>query len=186
MFHSKLQQSEAHDAVAQHKITQQAEEAITLSQGHSRQVAEKYYQMRNLRDAAVVAAETHEDLYGRQDVPNISSEEDGEYLPNPGDENEDEEVCTPIKGFSPKRKRLSWSHDEEEWILKWVGNHLKSPQYNSKINWKLCLKELRRDKLAKLFPEEHQDSTKIMECAKRLAKKHKKTIAEMCQQEGLE
>lgn len=163
-------------------ITPQAEEALTLSQGHSRTVAEKYYQIKNLREAAVVAATTHESMYGLQDIPNITSEEDEEYVPKDDEEEEGSDV-TPIKRFSPKRKRVSWIHEEEEWIKGWVRKHLESPQYNSKINWKLCLKDLRTDQdILPFFPDEHQDSTKIMECAKRMAKKVKQSIADMCQE----
>lgn len=80
-----------------------------------------------------------------------------------------------------KRKRLSWNHEEEKWIISWVANHLQGPCFNSKINWKLCVKDLQKDKTLTAFPIEHQDSTKLMECAKRMAKKRKKTIIEMCQ-----
>jgi hypothetical protein len=142
--------------------------------------------MRSLHDAAIVAAKTHETLYGYQNPPDVSSEEDGEYLPEEvGDHDEEEEEecdAPPIKAFSPKRKRVSWIQEEEEWIKEWVRKHLESSQYNSKINWKLCLKDIRADKdILPSFPEEHQDSTKIMECAKRMAKKQKQSIAEMCQ-----
>jgi hypothetical protein len=76
-----LQQTEAHEASHQQLISQRAEEAITLSQNHSRQVATQFYNVRNLRDASIIAAKTHEELYGVQTVPQISSEEDEEYLP---------------------------------------------------------------------------------------------------------
>jgi len=45
-------------------------------------VADQYYQVRNLREASILASKTHEDLYGVQSVPQISSEEDEEYIPD--------------------------------------------------------------------------------------------------------
>lgn len=82
----KLQQTEANEASRQDRISRQAEEAITISQNHSRQVAEQYYQVRNLRQASILASKTHEELYGIQSVPQISSEEDEEYLPQEEDQ----------------------------------------------------------------------------------------------------
>lgn len=81
----KLQQTEAHQASNQQLISPQAEEAITLSQNHSRHVAEKFYQVRNLRDASILASKTHEDIYGVQPIPQILREEDEEYIPEEDD-----------------------------------------------------------------------------------------------------
>lgn len=44
-------------------------------------MAEQYYQVRNLREASILASKTHEELYGVQSVPQILSEEDEEYIP---------------------------------------------------------------------------------------------------------
>ncbi len=87
----KLQQTEANEARRKQIISQQAEEAITWSQNHSRQVGERFYQVRNLSDASILAARTHEQLYGIQTIPQISSEEEEEYLPE--EEKEEIEVC---------------------------------------------------------------------------------------------
>lgn len=50
-------------------------------------VAEQFYNVRNLREASILASKTHEDLYGVQAIPQISSDEDEEYNPE-----EDEEM----------------------------------------------------------------------------------------------
>lgn len=76
-------------------ISFEAEEAITLSQNHSRQVADKYYQIRNLRDASVIASKSHEELYGVRTIPQIVREEDEEYLP--GEDEPEIEVVFPFQ-----------------------------------------------------------------------------------------
>lgn len=93
----KLQQTEAHEASHQQLISQQAEEAITLSQNHSRQVADQFYNVRNLRDASIIAAKTHETMYGVQRIPQILEEEDEAYVPEEDDAEEIE-----VKFTNPK------------------------------------------------------------------------------------
>lgn len=187
-----MQQTEAHVASNKHLITRGEEDAITMSQGHSREVAEKFYQMKSMEEAAVTAAQTHQNLYGIQAVPDLSSDEDEEYVPEQGeeddedDENDDDDdeqqqQQQRVVTSSPKRRRLSWTVEEEQWIVRWITKHLKSPEFNKKINWQLCLKHLRLDPLVSHFPEEHLDHTKIMECAKRMAKKKDVTVIQMCQ-----
>ncbi len=60
-----------------------------MSQNHSRQVAERFYQVRNLSDASILAARAHEQLYGVQTIPQILDEEDEPYVP---EEDEAEEI----------------------------------------------------------------------------------------------
>lgn len=78
----------------------------------------------------------------------------------------------------PKRKRVSWSQEEEEWIDRWLDGYVSSPHFNLKnINWKLCLKDLLASEHTRsIFPVEHQDATKIMECMKRVAKRESKSL----------
>lgn len=66
-------------------ISPRAEEAITLSQGHSRETAEKYYRIQCLQESALIAATAHKDMYGVQKVPHLSSEDDAEYVPDEDD-----------------------------------------------------------------------------------------------------
>lgn len=87
-----MQQTEAHEASYHSIISKEAEEAVTLSQNHSRQIAEEFYQVRNLRDASILASKTHEELYGAQAIPHISDEEDEEYNPTQVEEIEEEEI----------------------------------------------------------------------------------------------
>ena len=167
-----MQQSEANEARHKQIISQEAEEAITLSQNHSRQVAERFYQVRNLSDASILAARTHEQLYGVQAIPQISREEDEEYLPE--EEKEIEEIEE-----SPKRKRVAWSAEEEAWIISWLKKYVVSPHFNSKINWRMCLKDLLESDEHSIFSKEHQDPTKIMECVKRIAKRESKNLGDL-------
>jgi hypothetical protein len=85
----KLQQTEANEASGDRRITPAAENAITITQGHSREVAEKFYKLKDLSEASSLAIKTHEELYGIQEIPDISSEEDEAYLPH---EEKEEEV----------------------------------------------------------------------------------------------
>ncbi len=67
----KIQQTEAHHAMMNFTISPRAEEAITVSQGHSREIANKYYRVQNAQESAVIAATAHEQMYGQQEVPQI-------------------------------------------------------------------------------------------------------------------
>jgi hypothetical protein len=78
----KLQQTEANEASGDRRITPAAENAITITQGHSREVAEKFYKLKDLSEASSLAIKI-------QEIPDISSEEDEAYLPH---EEKEEEV----------------------------------------------------------------------------------------------
>lgn len=72
---------------------------------------------------------------------------------------------------------MAWSAEEEAWIVHWLTQYISSPYYNtSKINWKKCERDLRASQDRELFENEHLDATKIMECAKRIAKREKKSL----------
>jgi hypothetical protein len=73
---------------------------------------------------------------------------------------------------------VAWSAQEEAWICSWLEKSLASPYYNSKINWKLCVKNLKESSEYSLFEKEHVDATKIMECAKRIARRERKSLSD--------
>ncbi len=52
-------------------------------------MADQFYKVRNLRDASILAAQTHEIMYGVQRIPQIHEEEDEPYVP---EEDEAEEI----------------------------------------------------------------------------------------------
>jgi hypothetical protein len=74
-----------------------------------------------------------------------------------------------------KRSRTVWSKEEELWIVGWVEGYVKGPTFDKstkRINWKKFEHDLKtNDDVAGIFQADHQNSTKVMECAKRLAKK---------------
>lgn len=79
-----MQQTSTHEAVLANTLTPSAEEALTLTQGHSREVVEDYYLRRNLIQAATTACAAHRQLHGDFTVPNIPRNEDEEYIPQAG------------------------------------------------------------------------------------------------------
>ncbi len=74
---------------------------------------------------------------------------------------------------------MAWSDEEEAWISAWIEKYVASPHYNSKINWKLCVKHLKESHECIIFEKEHIDATKIRECAKRIARRAKKSLSEL-------
>lgn len=81
-----MQQTSAHDAVLMRTLEPHCEEALTLTQGHSRGVVEDYYLRKNLAQAATTACAAHTQLHGEFAVPNIPMQsEDEEYVPQDGE-----------------------------------------------------------------------------------------------------
>ena len=85
-FHRKMQHTFAHDAVLNQRISEGSEEALTLTQGHSRQTAQEFYVMRQMEKAADTASSAHKRLYGEVAIPNIplARGDDEEFLPSLG------------------------------------------------------------------------------------------------------
>lgn len=77
----QLQQTEAHEATLTGKIDAEYEEALTLTQGHSKEIAEKFYIKKNMNVAAVKATIVHEQLHGKFEIPVISKSSDEAYRP---------------------------------------------------------------------------------------------------------
>ncbi len=46
----------------------------------------------------------------------------------------------------------------------------------------MCVRDLRESDQCALFSKEHVDATKLMECAKRIAKRDAKTLGEFLQE----
>lgn len=46
------------------------------------------------------------------------------------------------------------------------------------MNWKLCLKGLLDSDKCSIFPKEHRDPTKLMECAKRIARRNSQNLGD--------
>ena len=55
-------------------------------------MAEQFYQIRNLRDASIVAAKSYESMYGIQSIPQIFEESDEAYVPEEDDAEETEVI----------------------------------------------------------------------------------------------
>ena len=81
-----MQHTFAHDAVLNQRISEGSEEALTLTQGHSRQTAQEFYVMRQMEKAADTASSAHKRLYGEVAIPNIplARGDDEEFLPSLG------------------------------------------------------------------------------------------------------
>jgi len=176
-----MQQTSAHEAMLANTLTPSAEEALTLTQGHSREVVEDYYIRRNMTQAVTTACAAHQQLHGDFTVPNIPRNEDEEYIPQAGKrryslfysqqsiDNECEEDERP-----KKRSRKEWSEEEEKWLVNWISTYTQTPSYemNNRVNWKRARIDLLNDDQAKLiFASEHIDATKMRECSKRIAKR---------------
>lgn len=78
-----------------------------------------------------------------------------------------------------KRTRTSWTNEEEIWVVQWVSNYVQGPTYDKRINWQAALKEISSTNARAIFAEDHLSSSKIMECAKRLAKKSGVTVNQL-------
>jgi hypothetical protein len=80
-----MQHTFAHDAAMNNQISEGCEEALTLTQGHSRQTAQEFYVMRNMEKAADSACATHKRLYGEVAIPKIAltKGDDEEFIPCP-------------------------------------------------------------------------------------------------------
>lgn len=89
--------------------------------------------------------------------------------------NEGDNHCGPMK----KRTRTSWTNEEEIWLVEWISNHVQSPTYYKRINWQAALKEISSTNAKAIFAEDHLSSTKLMECAKRLAMKRRVTVNQL-------
>jgi hypothetical protein len=83
--------------------------------------------------------------------------------------------CAPIK----KRTRTSWTNEEEAWVVEWVSQYVHGATFDKRINWKAALKEITSSDAKSIFAEDHLCSTKLMECAKRLAKKSGVAVHEL-------
>lgn len=81
-----MQHTFAHDAVLDQRISEGCEEALTVTQGHSRQTAQEFYVMRQMEKAADTASSTHKRLHGEVAVPKITLArgDDEEFQPSPG------------------------------------------------------------------------------------------------------
>lgn len=55
--------------------------------------------------------------------------------------------------------------------MQWISQYVQGATYDKRINWKAALKDIESTNAKMIFAEDHLDSTKLMECAKRLAKK---------------
>lgn len=82
-------------------------------------------------------------------------------------ENEDNSYCAPMK----KRTRTSWTNEEETWIMQWISQYVKGSTSEKRIQWITALKDIRSTGATHIFAEDHLSTSKLMECAKRLAKK---------------
>lgn len=81
----------------------------------------------------------------------------------------DEDEADILDVQSNKRKRSSWSREEEMYIAKWVEEYIGSPCYqmNGRLNWKKLEEAVKNDPhVREIFQEDHLQSTKLMECAK--------------------
>lgn len=174
-----MQHTFAHDAVLDQRISEGCEEALTMTQGHSRQTAQEFYVMRQMEKAADTACSVHKRLYGEVSVPKITLTNDEEFLPNPDDCSDD----TPTK----KRSRTTWSHDEEIWIVGWIEDYVNGPTFDKsskRINWKKIGQDIQKNQQAQaIFDPEHLNTSKIMECAKRLGKKYQISVHQLRRQD---
>jgi hypothetical protein len=169
------------------------EEALNLTQGHSRSTAERFYIKRKMSAAAINATVAHRQLHGEvksPDLPPMLHNLDEEYQPeleglrvnHPTSitiflihsiDLHDHDSDGNIENKCPqtnKRQRTVWSVDEEKFIIKWIESHTHSPFYQKRINWQTLTNEIRERSRAgeTLFPQEHMNPTLLMECAKRI------------------
>lgn len=194
----KMQHTVAHEAVMDNTIPEAYEEALTLTQGHSRETTQRYYVKKQMERAATTACLAHKRLHGEFVAPNIPRPTLGqvEYLPEGKpllpfstldiillsdfvlDENQNEEINATLSPVR-KRTRINWSNEEEAWIAGWVSKYVHGATYEKRINWKAAVKEINNSEAKEIFHPEHIDSTKLMECAKRLAKKYGVSVNEL-------
>lgn len=84
-----MQHTAAHEAVMDHTIPEAFEEALSYTQGHSRETTQRFYVMKKMEEHAVTACLAHKRLHGEfeaVDIPQLRPEEE-EYYPanDPGD-----------------------------------------------------------------------------------------------------
>ena len=177
-----MQQTYAHVATLQNNISMECEEALTLTQGHSRETANQYYILRDMEKAAKNASGIHKRLHGEFTVPNINIPHDADEEFRPGRYSpydlchifiDNDHVSDCSDEPSQKRIRLAWSIEEEVYIAKWIEDYVASSTYNitARINWKKLEAHIKNDKATNIFLDEHIKHTKLMECAKRMAKR---------------
>ncbi len=79
-----MQHTAAHEAVMEQKIPEEYEEALSFTQGHSRETTQKFYVMKKMAKHAITACDAHKRLHGEfaiVDIPQPTVEEE-EYLPS--------------------------------------------------------------------------------------------------------
>jgi hypothetical protein len=78
-----MQHTYTHQAVLDKEIDESYEEALTLTQGHSRQITNDYYILKNMINVANTASVAHKRLHGEFTVPNIPTcnKDDEEFHP---------------------------------------------------------------------------------------------------------
>lgn len=84
-----MQHTIAHEAVLEQTIPEEYEEALSYTQGHSRETTQRFYIMKKMKKHAETACIAHKRLHGEfapVDIPQPTPEEE-EYLPadDPGD-----------------------------------------------------------------------------------------------------
>ena len=157
--------TDAHRATLKNTLSREEEESITLCQGHSRETAKRFYELNDHKQAAVHTIAAHKVLYGEMPAIKISKRkaEDEDFKPI-----EEEFEDSPSK-------RIKWTPEHEQWIVKWIEEYKRHVLYNGKINWKKCSKDISNDLEAmEIFTPAHTDPSKLREFAKRLNRKNSK------------
>jgi hypothetical protein len=100
------------------------------------------------------------------DTPCLSSDEN--KLSQAPDDDSNNDVCH----LRVSRSRISWSPEEEYWLVSWVQKHV-SECSSRRIQWKLCVASINSTPSAfKLFPPSHLTPTAVHEACKRIAKRY--------------
>ncbi|MFO0414617.1 MAG: hypothetical protein ACK50E_03110 [Bacteroidota bacterium] len=152
-------QTDTHNATLKHTLSKEEEESLTMTQGHSRETARRFYEIKNQEQAAIQSIEAHRILYGEMPQIKIKRKcEEEEYHPD--------EESEPSKD-----KRIKWTLEHEAYILEWIEGYKKDIFYTGKMNWRKCSNDITNDPKGWIFTSAHRDPAKLREFAKRIAKK---------------